>query len=333
LIATMMTKVIAAAEPFEGCSKPGDDWNWSWTVPGCDDPASPVGDLIKNSAIQPFVDDAQQGVADATKTMMTFWTSVPDPTINDGGATAGVITFLHSNLAWLSALILVFCTGFAAIQMMFTMNGAPLRAIMRAVMLYLLTSALLVTAVAALMAITSALASLILDQSTEGGNFADNLFSLFDTTAGVASGILLIVMFIIAMILSGLMTGVMIGRGGMLLVLCGTSLVTASATGTETGMQAFKTQLGWIGAWISIKLSAAVVYGAGFKLLSTDTSAADNSLLQIMYGLTLIFLSILALPATMRLVHPIVAPVAGGNGLGGTIAGAGMVVASAGLRR
>lgn len=332
---TLMQSMIAAATPFEGCAKPGDSW-WeglSWTVPGCPDPASPVGDAIKNSALQPFIDDAKQGVADATKTLMTFWTSVPDPTVTDGGATSGVITFLQSNLAWLAAVILAFTMLFGAIQMMVQMNGEPLKMVLRGVLLYVVISATLVAFVAAGMTIATGISDLILGQSTDGTSFADNLFALFDTTAGVGSGILLIFMFLIAMGLSAIMCGVMIGRGALLLVLLGTAVVTVAASGTPTGLQAFKTQMAWIVGWIAIKPTAAIVYGAGFKLLGTDTSATDNSLLQIMYGLTLIFLAILALPAVMRLVHPVVAPVSGGGGVGSTLASASMVLASAGMRR
>lgn len=332
---TLMQTVIAAAEPFEGCAKPDDSWwdSLSWTVPGCPDPASPVGDAIKDSVLMPYVEDAQKGVADTTKTLMTFWTSVPDPTINDGSSTAGVITWLHSNLAWLAAVILTITLAIGAVKMMIEMNGKPITQMFKAVLGYVVISGGLVTIVAAAMWIASDVAARILGQAADGQNFADNLFSLFDSTAGVASAILLVLMFIIAMILAMIMCGVMIGRGALLLVLLGTSIVTAAGAGTDTGKQALMTQLGWIAGWVAIKPCAAIVYGAGFKLLSTDAAAAGNSLLQIIYGLTMIFLSILTLPAVMRLVHPITTPVSSGSGLGGTLASAGMVVASAGLRR
>lgn len=332
---TLMQSVIAAAAPFEGCAKPGDSW-WeglSWTVPGCPDPASPVGDAIVDSIFMPYVEDAQKGVADTTKTLMTFWTNVPDPAINDASSTAEVITWLHSNLAWLAAVILTITLAIGAIKMMIDASGKGIRVLLKALMTYIVIAGGLVTVVAAAMKIASDVANSILNRSTEGQSFADALFSLFDSTGGVASGILLLLLFILGMFLSLIMSGVMIGRGSLLLVLLGTSVVTAAAVGTETGDQAMKTQLGWIAGWVAIKPCGAIVYAAGFKLVSSDPNAADNSLLQIIYGLAILFLAILTLPAVMRLVHPITAPVAGGNGMGGAVAGAGTALAVAGMRR
>jgi hypothetical protein len=88
----------------------------------------------------------------------------------------------------------------------------------------------------------------------------------------------------------------------------------------------------WILGWIMYQPVAAIIYAAGFKLLASHQST-ENGLLNIMYGLCLMFMAVLALPAVMRLVHPPTEPVASGSGAGATVAGAGMVVASAGMRR
>jgi hypothetical protein len=51
-------------------------------------------------------------------------------------------------------------------------------------------------------------------------------------------------------------------------------------------------------------------------------SLAGNGLLQCIYGIAAMLLAIFALPATMRVVLPAVAPAAGGKGVGSAVAGA-----------
>ena len=105
-------------------------------------------------------------------------------------------------------------------------------------------------------------------------------------------------------------------------------MLGVALSGTKGGLQVLRHYFAWIGAFIVYQLAGAIVYATGFRLLGTDTSADGNGLLQIMHGLTLLMLAVLALPAVIRLIVPMAAPAAQGRGAGA--AAAGVAAASAG---
>lgn len=322
---------VALAAPQE-CG--GDvPWFSSWTTPGCTEPDSIATQVIKGSIFEPWVNDVRQGVGDAVKTMITFWLSVPDPNVGDvTGAKAEVISFISDRLVWLSAIIMCFVVAFQLMRMMWEQNGAPLKKIAHMILAYLVTGALAIPAVAVGLLITSALAAGILDAATIGPSFSDNLFSLFNSNEGVASGILLIFLLVIAMLLACVQCIIMIGRGGALFIILAVLQVQAAAVATDSGGEGYKTSIGWIEGLGLYKLTAAIIYGIGFKFLSSDLGQSGTGILQILYGLTILFMAIFSLPATMRLTAPATTPVASGSGAGAAAAGAAPAVVAAGMR-
>jgi hypothetical protein len=279
------------------------------------------------------VEDFRNGVGDGVKTMMTFWMKVPNPDVtNDDGSPVEVIGYITSNLLWISAFVMCLGVLFGAIKMMIDLNGAPFKQMMKMLGGYLAVSSVGVLVVSSALAIADAISTAILDKSTIGTSFVDNLFSLFTNEAGLTSAVVLLIFLLIGMVLAGIQCGIMIVKGGALFALLGTLPVTAAASGFDTGAQAFRTQCGWILAFIIYQPAAAIIYGVGFRLIGTDTTAAENGLLQIMYGLSLIGLAILALPAILRLVIPAVSPMAGGRGTGSVVMGAGLALSAGALR-
>lgn len=321
-----------------GCA--GEWWQF-WVDPGCVDPkitplAGAATSLISDSVFQPWVQDAKQGVQDIIKTMITFWIDIPDPNVGDTqGAVNPVITFLQDRLVWLGAIIMSFVILYNVIQIMWESNKSkPLVEVAKMVGVYLGTAALAIPAAATGLLVTNWVAQAILTMSTEGNtNFADNVFSLFNNDAGVASGLLLIVVFIITMIVSGGMCIIMIGRGAAFYVILGSLLTQAAAYASPSGKEGFLTSVGWVKGVLAYKMVAAAIFGVGFKFLSTDTTVSGNGLLQMLYGLALILMAIFALPATMRITAPVTTPVASGGGVGSAIAGAAPMIVSGVLSR
>lgn len=308
-------------------------WFSSWTTPGCTEPDSIATQVIKGSIFEPWVEDAKQGVGNAVKTMITFWIAVPDPNVGDvNGAVAEVISFVQSKLVWLGAVIMCFVVAFQCARMMWEQNGQPLKKIALMFLTYLTVGALAVPAVALGLMITSALAATILEAATVGPSFSDNLFSLFNTDIGITSGILLIFLLIIAMLIGCFQCILMIGRGGATFIILAVLQTQAAATATEGGEQGVKTSIGWLEGLILYKLVAAVIYGVGFKFLSSDLGQPDNGLLQILFGLTILLMAVFSLPATMRVTAPAVAPVSQGSGVGNTVGSAAPALVAAGVR-
>jgi type IV secretion system protein TrbL len=321
-----------------GCA--GEWWQF-WVDPGCADPhitplAGAVAGLAADSIFTPWVQDAKQGVQDVIKTMITFWIDIPDPDIGTPqGVVNPVITFLQDRLVWMGAVIMSFVILYNVIQMMWERDKAkPLVDVGKMVGIYLGTAVMAIPAFATALLVTNWVAQTILELSTAGNtNFADNVFSLFNSDAGVASGILLILVFIIAMVIAGLMCIIMIGRGAAFFVILGGLLTQASGYATPSGKEGFWTSVGWIKGLLLYKVVAAAIFGVGFKFLSTNPNTEGNGLLQMLYGLTLILMAVFSLPATMRITAPATSPVASGSGVGGSIAGAAPMLAAGMLRR
>jgi hypothetical protein len=319
----------------EECSE-WDRW-LNWTTPGaCEEPDSVVEaavDALAGSIGEEWVKDIKNGVSDAIKTMVTFWVDVPDPDIGTvQGARAEVIMFLQDRLLWIGAVVMVFTVLFQTGKIIFEMNGQPAKDIFKMLIIYMGTVAMLIPSVIVGLMITNAAAQWILLDSTSGTNFADNLFSLFNSTAGVTGSIILCILLIIAAILAGLQCLIMIGRSGSLFVLLGFANLQAARTATPAGQESYKTTIAWIVGLVAYKLVAAGIYAVGFRFLGTDLDASGNGMLQIFYGLTLLMMAIFALPATMRLVVPSIAPVAGNSGAGAAVGSAATIATGTALR-
>lgn len=321
-----------------GCA--GEWWQF-WVDPGCADPhitplAGAATNLVADSVFKPWVEDAKQGVQDVIKTMITFWIDIPDPDIGTTQGTANpVITFLQDRLVWMGAVIMCFVILYNVIQIMWERDKSkPLVEVAKMVGVYLGTATLAIPGIATALLVTNWVAQSILELSTEGNtNFADNVFSLFNNEAGVASGILLILVFVVAMVIAGLMCIIMIGRGAAFYVILGGLLTQASAYSTPSGKEGFWTSVSWIKGLLLYKVVAAAIFGVGFKFLSTNTNTEGNGLLQMLYGLALILMAVFSLPATMRITAPATSPVSTGGGVGSTVAGATPMLAAGMLRR
>jgi len=286
--------------------------------------ATQVGEALWDSQFQPFIDDMKAGVADATKTMATFWVKVPDPEIGDPqtGAPAEVINFLWSSLSTFVGIAMILSIMFGCFAIMFLNRGSGFKDIGMLVFRYAMYSGLTVPVVAGAMVISHESAQWILDKSLIGTNFAENLANLFNNTLGLASGIVYFILLLIGAAVSGMMVIVMIFRGGIIIVRTGTILISVAVSNNEWGSEGLKTQVASLGAWIAYPMVAAIVYAAGFRLMGTNPDIGTNGMLQCLYGIGIMLMAIFALPAMMRVVHPGIGAAAGGKGVGPAIAGA-----------
>jgi type IV secretion system protein TrbL len=285
--------------------------------------ASTVGQAIWGSQFQPFIDDAKNGVADTTKTMATFWVSIPDPNVGDAttGVPSDVVSFLQTSLNPFVGIIMIIAMIIGFTKMMYSERGGEGKAIIGMIIRYIAVSGLLVVAVGSALLVTRAGAEYVLEASTLGTHFAENLFALFNNLQGVTSAIVLFCLLLVAAAVAGIQSILMIARGGIIIVRMGVLLLTVAASNTDPGKQAFGEDCGKLLAWVIYPFVAAIVYAAGFRFMGTDTSVAGNGLLECLYGIAIITMAVFALPATMRLVVPAVAPAAGGRGVGSAVAG------------
>lgn len=313
----------AAAAPWDGfsdCQQQQSVWT-GWMNPGecIESPAGTAASAIGNSVIQPYVDDIKNGVATTVKTMVSFWVAVPDPAIaSSDGSVSDAVGFLQTTLNPLVAIIMCFTVLAGLITIVITNRGEALRNILEMLGSYIVISGVLAVAVGVGLELINWTSQQLISLSTEGTSFADNIVGLFNTTEGVGSAIILIILLVIAALISALTCVLMIARGGILICLVGAASVTVAL-----GRSSLRTLLAWIVAFSFYKLAAAIVYSVGFRLIGTDTTAAGNGFLQVLYGLTLLGMAVLALPACIRIIVPAIAPVAQGRGAGAAVLGAG----------
>ena len=162
-------------------------------------------------------------------------------------------------------------------------------------------------------------------QADTGSCFGKNVTTMLGL--GAASGplgvILIILLGLIALLAALVQILMMVARGGILVLLVGVLPLAASFTNTEMGKTWFKKVVGWLIAFILYKPAAAIIYATSFQLVGTDVFKDDGSgLLSVVVGLMLMIISLLALPAMLRLVMPMTAAVAGGAAGGAIAAGA-----------
>lgn len=331
LAASAAAGLLRADPSAQQCVEQGSIWT-DWLHPGgigaCSGP-NYVGQAIQNTVLEPWVQDAKNGVADSVKTMVSFWINVPSPNVGDvNGGKSEVVSFLQGGLMPIVAITMCFVIVAGLVTVMWTQRGEGLKKIAVMLLTYIAVDSIAAGTIAVALEVTDNASKWLIDQSTQGTNFADNLFGLFNNTAGVGSAILLVALLLIASLVAAFTSLLMIARGGILLCLVG-SMLLAVAMGWST----IRHFLGWIVALVLYKLAGAIVYSVGFRLLGTDTTQSGQGLLQILYGLTLLGMAVLALPAVIRLVVPAVAPSAQGRGAGAAASAVGATLVTAAIRR
>ena len=162
----------------------------------------------------------------------------------------------------------------------------------------------------------------IIDRATDGKGFAEAMSVLVMMNQTGTGVFILIILGLVGLIASLVQIVLMIVRTGMLVILAGILPTTAAFTNTEMGRQWFQKAVGWTIAFILYKPAAAIVYAVAFQLMGSAASGG-NVLLGPITGFALMIVALLALPALMRFVTPMVGAVASGTGGGaGAMVGA-----------
>jgi len=115
----------------------------------------------------------------------------------------------------------------------------------------------------------------------------------------------------------------MVARNGVLIITAAASPVAAAAAIYKGNEDMWRKLWMWQLAFVLYKPVAATVYAAAFVTVGDGKSATDQ-----LSGLALMIMSVLALPALLRLMMPVSARMSAGGG-GGALAGA--AVAASGI--
>jgi hypothetical protein len=264
-------------------------------------------------------------VGQTVKTLGTFWVNVGTPSITaaPGGATASdPVLFLQNSLYFWTAALAVLSVLVGAAKMIIERRGAPLRDLGRSLATLVVVSGAGVAAVGLLTIAADQFSAWIINNSTSGTSFNDNITVMLQLSATSPIGsIMIILLGLIAILASVVQIVLMIVRGGLLVVLTGIFPTAAAFTNTEAGKGWFQKCTAWLIAFILYKPAAAIVYATAFRLTGTkifgnggDGNDFGSALLTTVTGLALMIVALFAMPALMRFVTPMVGAVAGGGG-------------------
>jgi len=286
----------------------------------CDTVGGAVG-AATGSVFDAAVGKISEGFAKAIGMVVTFWTGVDVPGLS---TTQGPVAELRTNTAWLTAFIAVISMLVCAGRLAMTRSSRPAGEALKGLLILVVTSGCGVAAVNALVVFGDSYSRWVLDRSTNG-QLGQRLASL--ATVGAVSGLgtgLILIVALLGMIASLAQMGLMLVRVGVVTIFAGLLPLAAAGTGTQTGMDYFRRISSWLLAFVIYKPAAATVYASAFLLIGDGKDATS-----VLSGLFMLVLSIVALPAMLRLVTPMVgAAVAAGAGAGGGMAAAGMVLAT-----
>lgn len=252
------------------------------------------------------------------------------PTTAPSGSST-TVGFLQSSTWYVVLTMAVASVIIAGIRIAWTQRGAPVRDLLKSMLTLIMVSTIGLTVIQLAVSAGDAFSVGILNAATDCNVAADtgtsscfgtNVYGMIGLAASSPIGTIgVLILALIAILMTFVQVALMVVRSAMLVLLAGVLPLTASFTNTPTGEQWFRKSLGWLIAFILYKPAAALIYAAAFRLVGTDLFAKDDGgVWSIMTGLALMVIALVALPALMRFIAPMVAP-AGGGAAGAAIAG------------
>lgn len=289
------------------CSK----WNpLSW--PGCvteklgnaiDSVFSEFWDFLYGA----FAEVIANVVAGVIKTVGALWIYVPTLHATEGAdyTPVATVSFMRGQVMWIAAAAAVISMIIGGVRMAYQHNGESARELLKSMLTLVVVTFGGLALVTVLTEAGDLLAQQFINRAVEETkqSFADSLVTMIATPMGGSVALftlpLIIVLGFCAVLVSFLQIMLMLARNGMLILLVGILPLAAAATNTEMGKAWFKRICGWLIAFIAYKPFAALIYATAIML-----SGSSESLVNVLTGLTMMVLSIIALPALLRLVSP-----------------------------
>jgi hypothetical protein len=261
---------------------------------------SVVGSIFKFvfDAIKKVVIDA---VAAVMKAVGTLWVDIDT---GDVGANSAV-DFVQQRTLWIVVFAATIAVIIGGVRMAISQRGEPVRDILKSLLTMVIVSGAGVAFASSLIQISDIFSEWIIDEAIDTGTFSDRVGSIIVNplrTEGV--GLMMVIVIGILMVITSLVQlALMVIRYGMLILLVGVLPLTAAATNTQAGMAWFKKSVAWLAGFILYKPVAALIYAAAIKLIGSPYGA-PNETLAVITGVTMMMLSVVALPAILRFVSP-----------------------------
>lgn len=269
-------------------------------------------------------------VVNLQNVIMTWWFGIPPMSVGPGSTTDAI----NLRMMWLYGIVGFVATIFGVVKAARTRDREDSDRIWLGVVRAFITSALSVSVTYELLKFSGGFAFWIYYGISGERNTNFEKVINFNSSAGTALVIFLLIGMGIMMFVSVIQAFLGLGTVVFAQTLSATLPVTAAASQTEAGHQAFKRQVSWILACVAFRPAAAIIYGVGMRLaksgnVAQGANAGENSQVvgSMIAGLMMLVLAVFALPAMVKLFAPISSALGGGGG-GKFLTSAGMMVAT-----
>lgn len=271
---------------------------------------------LASAGFDAVVGEFAKGVGNIVKTLATFWTSVPTESISTAqGTPVGMLTAM---LDWVMLAVGLLSILLVAGHMALTHRGDALSDAGTGIVRFVLVTSVQVPAIALLAGAGDEFSSWIINTAA-GGNFDKRVGEVFGTAlaSGPLGPAIVFIGCLLAIVASIAQVIAMVARNGVLILIAAASPVAAAAAIYKGNEDMWRKLWMWQLAFVLYKPVAAFVYAAAFVTIGDGKSATDE-----LSGLALMIMSVLALPALLRLMMPVSARMSTGGGGGGLAAGA-----------
>ncbi len=289
-----------------------------------------------NSVLDDLTSQLGESFGKLLRFVMTWWTALPSPQLADSrGGLGPALAGIRDYTSGLQVLLLTCGIIFAAARLALAKRGGvageaqeSFLMLARAVFTSMAFAAIVTTGTRA----GDAFAEWVLFDASRGDahNIVAGIAEFeFETKSGLGIGTYL-VLFLLGIISMLIQLVMLVLRQALLIVVVAVIPIAAAASGTGPGSQAYKRLLSWSLAFVLWKPVGALVYAIAFTVAGRDQQ--DPQL--VLLGLILLVMTVIVLPALIRLVAPAVATLGGGGGAAAVVAGgaAGMAMAAIGER-
>ncbi|MBC3763444.1 hypothetical protein ACUN7V_20215 [Quadrisphaera oryzae] len=254
-----------------------------------------VADAATASLGNSFADAMREGATWVIKTTIGWWVEVPAIDVANSPALA-----IRDDVWWLSLVIAAAGVTWQGVRMAITHRLDPLLDIGRGLVTLALWAAVGITGSALALRAGDDFSSWVLDRAASG-QVVERLVALAGlqgiNSAGAAIVIGLLVM------LAGLIQAVlMMFREGAVVVLAGLLVLAAARNVTGYGRPWLGKVLAWMLALIAYKPVAALVYAVALRMTAGPEGSlqAGGDPRTVIVGLSMIVMSVVALPVLMR---------------------------------
>jgi hypothetical protein len=273
--------------------------------------------------------DIAQAMANAANgllnTLSSFWMNVETPDMTSPGSPVAVI---QKDINWIVTGTAVVCILMAAARMAIRRRGEPGTVLAMGLVRLVVVCAVATFLIQAAGKLGDTFSADLMSSAHLGSNGWSGVISTTALAGAFAGGDGMLLVIALLVIFSSLIQlALMILRAGLMVILTGTLPLAAAASMSDWGETWWRKHVAWLTAWLLYKPAAALLYAAAFTL----TDGTNRSGVEVISGFMLLILSILILPALLKVIVPMTASL--GAASSGTLAmGAAGAVATGAIK-